>query len=182
MKISVSKIYLSNILVSILVVAIIFIPINAHAHPSGCHRWHSCVSDSGSYTCGDLGHCSQCPDNQYCEGREPRRASIEPQKKAPLIKPTEKDYQLSWCANAGGLSEYKLKDNTRVDCLTDEYAVEVEFAKKWAEAIGQSLHYAEVTGKKPAIVLIADKNDSRHLDRLMKVANKYQIKVWVIEK
>ncbi len=60
--------------------------------------------------------------------------------------------------------------------------VEVEFAKKWAEAIGQSLHYAEMTGKKPAIVLIADKDESRYLDRLMKVANKYQIKVWVIDK
>ena len=80
------------------------------------------------------------------------------------------------------MSEYKLKDNTRVDCLTDEYAVEVDFAKKWAEAVGQSLHYAEMTGKKPAIVLIAGKSDSRHLDRLMKVAKKYQIKVWVVEK
>jgi len=26
------------------------------AHRSGCHRWHSCPSDSGSYTCGDAGH------------------------------------------------------------------------------------------------------------------------------
>ncbi len=31
----------------------------AFAHRSGCHRWHSCPSDSGSYTCGDTGHpCS----------------------------------------------------------------------------------------------------------------------------
>src|SRR3989338_1902060 len=31
----------------------------ASAHRSGCHRWHSCPSDSGSYTCGDAGHpCS----------------------------------------------------------------------------------------------------------------------------
>ena len=28
----------------------------AFAHRSGCHRWHSCPSDSGSYTCGDAGH------------------------------------------------------------------------------------------------------------------------------
>jgi len=26
------------------------------AHRSGCHRWHSCPSDTGSYTCGDLGY------------------------------------------------------------------------------------------------------------------------------
>jgi hypothetical protein len=28
------------------------------AHQSGCHRWHSCPSDTGSYICGDLGYCS----------------------------------------------------------------------------------------------------------------------------
>lgn len=30
------------------------------AHRSGCHRWHSCPSDSGSYTCGDTGYTSGC--------------------------------------------------------------------------------------------------------------------------
>ncbi|CAM3440441.1 SH3b domain-containing protein [Deinococcus saxicola] len=33
----------------------------AQAHRSGCHRWHSCPSDSGSYACGDLGYTSGCP-------------------------------------------------------------------------------------------------------------------------
>lgn len=33
----------------------------ASAHQSGCHRWHSCPSDSGSYTCGDLGYPCQYP-------------------------------------------------------------------------------------------------------------------------
>ena len=33
----------------------------ADAHRSGCHRWHSCPSDSGSYTCGDAGHPCQYP-------------------------------------------------------------------------------------------------------------------------
>ena len=47
----------------------------ADAHRSGCHRWHSCPSDRSTYTCGDTGHCSQCPDNQFCEARKPRRAT-----------------------------------------------------------------------------------------------------------
>ncbi len=34
----------------------------AHAHRDGCHRWHSCPSDSGSYECGDLGYYSECPN------------------------------------------------------------------------------------------------------------------------
>ncbi|MFF3605692.1 hypothetical protein [Streptomyces sp. NPDC002463] len=32
----------------------------AAAHRDGCHRWHSCPSDSGSYVCGDLGYTSEC--------------------------------------------------------------------------------------------------------------------------
>ena len=43
------------------------------AHRSDCHRWHSCPSDRGTYTCGDLGYCSQCPNNLYCETGRPRR-------------------------------------------------------------------------------------------------------------
>lgn len=44
----------------------------AAAHRSGCHRWHSCPSDSGSYVCGDTGHCNYCPDNRYCKNGKPR--------------------------------------------------------------------------------------------------------------
>ncbi|MFF0428885.1 Ig-like domain-containing protein [Streptomyces sp. NPDC004520] len=32
----------------------------AAAHRDGCHRWHSCPSDSGSYVCGDTGHFAEC--------------------------------------------------------------------------------------------------------------------------
>ena len=32
----------------------------AEAHQDGCHRWHSCPSDSGSYVCGDTGYASEC--------------------------------------------------------------------------------------------------------------------------
>jgi hypothetical protein len=31
------------------------------AHRDGCHRWHSCPSDNGSYVCGDLGRDDECP-------------------------------------------------------------------------------------------------------------------------
>ena len=32
----------------------------AQAHRDGCHRWHSCPSDSGSYECWDLGYTTYC--------------------------------------------------------------------------------------------------------------------------
>ncbi len=34
---------------------------SAQAHQSGCHRWHSCPSDTGSYVCSDLGYACQYP-------------------------------------------------------------------------------------------------------------------------
>ncbi|HEU0051171.1 MAG TPA: HNH endonuclease signature motif containing protein [Patescibacteria group bacterium] len=33
---------------------------------TGCERWHACPSPLSLYTCGDLGYCSYCPDNQFC--------------------------------------------------------------------------------------------------------------------
>lgn len=34
------------------------------AHRNGCHRWHSCPSDTGSYVCGDLGYYTYCPSSR----------------------------------------------------------------------------------------------------------------------
>ncbi len=42
-------------------IAIVMLSSSATAHRSGCHRWHSCPSDSGSYVCGDLGYSNYCP-------------------------------------------------------------------------------------------------------------------------
>jgi len=57
----------------------------ADAHRSGCHRWHSCPSDTGSYVCGDTGHCSECPDNRYCLAAKPQ---VQAQPQEPK-KPSE---------------------------------------------------------------------------------------------
>lgn len=93
----------------------------------------------------------------------------------------EKDYQLWWCARNHGETEYRLTDSTRVDCLTHEYAVEVEYAPKWAEAIGQSLYYAKETGRKPGVVVIVrNHSDERFLKRLRTVAKEQGIKIWTV--
>lgn len=94
----------------------------------------------------------------------------------------EKDYQNYWCSMYCGQAELKLPDNTRVDCLTDEYAVEVDFQKKWAESIGQSLYYAIKTEKKPAVLLILEneEKDYIYLQRLLTVAEKYFVTVFTI--
>jgi hypothetical protein len=92
----------------------------------------------------------------------------------------EKDYQSAWCNSQNGKSEVVLKDKSRLDCLTETHAVEVEFAPKWKEAVGQALYYAIMTGGKPGIVLILEKpsTESKYLQRLKVVADAYGIDVW----
>lgn len=93
----------------------------------------------------------------------------------------EKVYQKAWCDSVGGATEVALPDRTRVDCVTEEYAVEADFASKWAEAVGQSLYYSIVTGKKPGILLIMEeKKDERDFERVRAVADRFGVKVWTI--
>ncbi len=91
----------------------------------------------------------------------------------------ERAYQAEWCASAGGVAEIVLPDRTRVDCLTATHAVEVDFADKWAEAVGQALYYGHATGKSPGILLIMEEqNDERFLERLLVLTKRLGIAVW----
>ncbi len=56
---------------------LVAVPGTSLGHRSGCHRWHSCPSDTGSYACGDLGKCSGCPDNQYCQAGQAKSPSAQ---------------------------------------------------------------------------------------------------------
>lgn len=91
-------------------------------------------------------------------------------------------YQDKWCSVNKGQTEYRLEDYTRVDCLTDTHAVEFDFAKKWAESIGQSLHYARMTGKKAGIVLIIEnEKDYRYYERIQPLCKELGIALWAYE-
>ena len=95
----------------------------------------------------------------------------------------EKKYQEQWCnTQSNCIMEYELPDKTRVDCLTLTHAIEFDFGKKWAEAIGQSLYYGLITNRKAGIVLILEdkSNEQKYLQRLLTVTEKYGIDVWVI--
>ncbi|KKM65111.1 hypothetical protein LCGC14_1494640, partial [marine sediment metagenome] len=100
------------------------------------------------------------------------------QKKHP-----ERWYQDKWCAEKQGVVEYVLPDRTRVDCLTDGYAIEFDFARKFYEGISQALYYGMMTGKKPGLVLIVGPRGQKYLDRLNAVIDYYKlpIRVWVME-
>lgn len=77
-------------------------------------------------------------------------------------------------------TEVMLEDRTRCDLVNNEYAIEVEYPKKWAESIGQSLYYALQLHRKPAVLyLISDaEKEQRYLRRANLVAAQYGIQVY----
>ena len=67
----------------------------------------------------------------------------------PLFgKQSERYYQEKFAREIGGKVEVVMKDGTRCDILTATHAIEVDFAKKWAEAIGQSFKLCDAHRKK----------------------------------
>ena len=95
---------------------------------------------------------------------------------------SEAYYVNQWCTADFGRKEAVLWDMTRVDCLAKDYAIEFDFAKKWAESIGQSLHYSAMTGKKPGIVLIIEKEkDFVYYNRIKPLCEKYGITLWYMK-
>ncbi|GAK71187.1 hypothetical protein RRU01S_15_01120 [Agrobacterium rubi TR3 = NBRC 13261] len=101
---------------------------------------------------------------------------------SPSHAETESFYQDRFCA--GMTKERVLPNGTRVDCLTDVFAIEVDWTHKWAEAIGQSLLYAAATGKQPEIILVCKVRQEACLKHsyLIEEATahwKLPIKVWL---
>ncbi|MGI0009775.1 MAG: hypothetical protein ACREAE_00050, partial [Nitrosopumilaceae archaeon] len=81
MKIIQNKKYLVLAAIVVLATSLLLLGINqeSDAHRSGCHKWHSCPSDTGSYTCGDLGYDSECPKKEQPEKQTPSKQT-EPTK------------------------------------------------------------------------------------------------------
>ena len=89
-------------------------------------------------------------------------------------------YVNQWCTSDFGRKEAILWDLTRVDCLAKDYAVEFDFAKKWAESVGQALYYSKLTGKSPAVALILTSPlDYRFVKRVERLD--YGIKIFLIK-
>jgi hypothetical protein len=89
-------------------------------------------------------------------------------------------YQERWCEQRDGQIEIRLKDKTRCECLTNDYAVKIDFSRKWAEAVGQSLHYARMTGMQAGILLIVENEQGKqHLTRLESVIKFHNLPITV---
>ena len=70
-------------------------------------------------------------------------------------KISEAEYSAYIHSLIGGEREVSVNSG-RVDLIAEDYAIEIEKAPKWKEAIGQCLWYALNTNKKPAIILIIE--------------------------
>ena len=103
-----------------------------------------------------------------------------------LCGETEKHYQSLFAVAVKGKTEVIMGDKTRCDVVTDTHAIEVEFAQKWTEGLGQALWYSFQTNKKAGIVLIIEKKkDERFLIKLRSLIKHRKIKdvkVWTISK
>lgn len=79
-----------------------------------------------------------------------------------------------------GIAEYVLPDRSRVDILTSTLAIEVDWVKKWPEAIGQAVYYGIMTDKQPAILLLlrGKETEPKYLARAKKAADKLGIAVF----
>lgn len=101
---------------------------------------------------------------------------------SPTVAKTESDYRNRFCEGMG--QEVVLQNGTRVDCLTDRLAIEVDWTHKWAEAIGQAMLYSASTQKLPGIILVCkvDKGACQKHDYLINEAVAYwhlPITVWL---
>ena len=80
-----------------------------------------------------------------------------------------------------GQTEVTMPDGTRCDIVTETHAIEVDFADKWAEAIGQSLNYSFQLNKKAGILLILEKpDDERHLIRVESIMKHFELTIDVL--
>ena len=97
----------------------------------------------------------------------------------------EKYYSDKFCEEMSGQADYTLQDKSRVDCLTETHAFEVDWADgmKVYEAIGQSLYYSSQTGKLPGILLLIRKDNSeKHIRKIKEVIRYFDLDIELIIK
>ena len=75
--------------------------------------------------------------------------------------------------------EYRLEDKTRVDCLEPAIAWEYDWANKWAECLGQALHYAHMTDRLAGcrLIILNEKKEHKYVERLRNTIKEHRLPV-----
>lgn len=133
----------------------------ASAHRDGCHRWHSCPSDSGSYVCGDLGIDTYCPGTEAVP-EAPPAATPEATDTTPDVTPyvapdldaPEIPTVASSTAKAGGLVALALTAEKGSTITVQEDGRTV--ATKKATGANQTITFTAPTGAHSYVVTATD--------------------------
>ena len=98
-----------------------------------------------------------------------------------VILPNEREQAERLAPKYEAEVEVVLWDNTRVDLVNETYAIEVDWADKYAQGIGQALYYSIVTNLKPGLILLVKnkEKDRKYIYRAQTVCAKYGIRLWV---
>ncbi len=86
-----------------------------------------------------------------------------------------------------GQTEVRIEGG-RIDVMTGEAAIELDWPHKWHEGLGQALHYSDSTGKQGILALIAygqgpeklQTNSILHFDMVEKTCNRHGIRLVVL--
>jgi hypothetical protein len=105
---------LTTILISIAIIPIS--PTESLAHRDGCHRWHSCPPDDGSYVCGDLGHDDECGVSK--EGNEDNEEEAETANDDPISKNNDGNGNKDDINNGEQLTIPSNECQGQADCFT----------------------------------------------------------------
>ncbi len=111
----------------------------------------------------------------------------------PAFAQSERDLQNRYCGGAGMETNVRMPDGTYADCLSATHAIEVDFSRKWAEAIGQALHYAlwtadpvwnhdQVSPRRAGIILLCVSSQdvcTDHFVRLFRVVESFRLPVTI---
>lgn len=160
------------VVIAVLALQIALFAAPASAHRSGCHRWHSCPSDTGSYTCGDLGYSTYCGGSQTTTPT-PSTAGAQPQGNPPPDWTKYEGWPFTQSAKKGDPILFLLNYSNRV------------FAKSVAPGTGDTLTLQPAQVKATALsnaVTIHDfgGNSPDHSTRLVERKGPYSTSKWVV--
>ena len=91
-----------------------------------------------------------------------------------------------WSRLLAGKLDGKLEvsyNGGRVDILTEDMAIEVDFFKKWKEGIGQALAYGDHFDRAPALALIDDGSvsiEKEQIEAVTSLATEHGIHVFLL--
>ena len=85
------------------------------------------------------------------------------------------------CGCFGMEREVAIPSGGRADCVSSSHAIEIDRTSSWANAIGQSLYYAEQLGKRPRVILFCDDDTpalcQRHIYRFRQTVEHYGLPI-----